>query len=138
MASIIRVRRSTGINPPGSLNFGELGLTVGVGTANNSGGRVFAGDNASNPQVVGGRYYTDLLSLDPGKVASQANPTSAENGFVAILDSDRKVDQWNVDNLTLDANTFSSTNTDGDIIINPNGTGQILSLIHISEPTRPY
>ena len=117
MASIIRVRRSTGINPPGSLNFGELGLTVGVGTANNSGGRVFAGDNANNPQVVGGRYFTDLLSIDPGKVASQANPTTAANGFVAILDSDRKVDQWNVDNLTLDANTFSSTNTDGDIII---------------------
>ena len=126
MASIIRVRRSTGINPPGSLNFGELGLTVGVGTANNSGGRVFAGDNANNPQVVGGRYFTDLLSIDPGKVASQANPTTAANGFVAILDSDRKVDQWNVDNLTLDANTFSSTNTDGDIIINPNGTGQIM------------
>ena len=126
MASIIRVRRSTGINPPGSLNFGELGLTVGVGTANNSGGRVFAGDNASNPQVVGGRYYTDLLSLDPGKVASQANPTTAANGFVAILDSDRKVDQWNVDNLTLDTNTLSSTNTDGDIIISPNGTGQVM------------
>ena len=126
MASIIRVRRSTGINPPGSLNFGELGLTVGVGTANNSGGRVFAGDNASNPQVVGGRYYTDLLSLDPGKVASQANPTTAANGFVAILDSDRKVDEWNVDNLTLDANTLSSTNTDGDIIFNPNGSGDIM------------
>ena len=126
MASIIRVRRSTGINPPGSLNFGELGLTVGVGTANNSGGRVFAGDNANNPQVVGGRYFTDLLSIDPGKVASQANPTTAANGFVAILDSDRKVAQWNVDNLTLDTNTLSSTNTDGDIIISPNGTGQVM------------
>jgi len=127
MASIIRVKRSTGINPPSSgLNFGELGLTVGVGTANNSGGRLFAGDNASNAQVVGGRYYTDLLSLDPGKVASQANPTTAANGFVAILDSDRKVDQWNVDNLTLDGNTFSSTNTDGDIIIDPNGSGDIM------------
>ena len=125
MASIIRVKRSTGITPPSSLNFGELGLTIGVGTANNSGGRLFAGDNASNAQVVGGRYYTDLLSIDPGKVASQANPTTAANGFVAILDSDRKVDQWNVDNLTLDANTFSSTNTDGDIIINPNGSGEV-------------
>ena len=126
MASIIRVKRSTGINPPSSLNFGELGLTIGVGTANNSGGRLFAGDNSSNPQVVGGRYYTDLLSIDPGKVASQANPTTAANGFVAILDSDRKVDQWNVDNLTLDGNTFSSTNTDGDVIINPNGSGDIM------------
>ena len=126
MASIIRVKRSTGITPPSSLNFGELGLTIGVGTANNSGGRLFAGDNASNAQVVGGRYYTDLLSIDPGKVASQANPTTAANGFVAILDSDRKVDQWNVDNLTLDGNTFSSTNTDGDVIINPNGSGEIM------------
>ena len=126
MASIIRVKRSTGITPPSSLNFGELGLTIGVGTANNSGGRLFAGDNASNAQVVGGRYFTDLLSIDPGKVASQANPTTAANGFVAILDSDRKVDQWNVDNLTLDGNTFSSTNTDGDIIIDPNGSGDIM------------
>ena len=126
MASIIRVKRSTGINQPSSLNFGELGLTVGVGTANNYGGRLFAGDNATNAQIVGGRYYTDLLSLDPGKVASQANPTTAANGFVAILDSDRKVDQWNVDNLTLDGNTFSSTNTDGDVIINPNGSGDIM------------
>ena len=126
MASIIRVKRSTGINQPSSLNFGELGLTVGVGTANNYGGRLFAGDNATNAQIVGGRYYTDLLSLDPGKVASQANPTTAANGFVAILDSDRKVDQWNVDNLTLDGNTFSSTNTDGDVIINPNGSGEIM------------
>ena len=66
MASIIRVKRSTGITPPSSLNFGELGLTIGVGTANNSGGRLFAGDNASNAQVVGGRYFTDLLSIDPG------------------------------------------------------------------------
>ena len=32
MASIIRVKRSTGITPPSSLNFGELGLTIGVGT----------------------------------------------------------------------------------------------------------
>ncbi len=126
MASIIRVKRSTGINQPSSLNFGELGLTVGVGTANNYGGRLFAGDNATNAQIVGGRYYTDLLSLDPGKVASQANPTTAANGFVAILDSDRKVDQWNVDNLTLDGNTFSSTDTDGDIIFNPNGSGDIV------------
>ena len=125
MASIIRVKRSTGITPPSSLNFGELGLTIGVGTANNSGGRLFAGDNASNAQVVGGRYFTDLLSIDPGKVASQANPTTAANGFVAILDSDRKVDQWNVDNLTLDGNTLSSTNANGDILLDPAGTGEI-------------
>ena len=32
MASIIRVKRSTGTTAPGSLQFGELGLTIGTGT----------------------------------------------------------------------------------------------------------
>ena len=126
MASIIRVKRSTGTGAPGSLNFGELGLTVGVGTHGNKGGRLFAGDNAQNAQVVGGRYYTDLLSIAPGLVAGQANPTTAANGFVAIVDQTGRVDQWNVDNLRLDTNTLSSTDTDGDIILDPNGSGEIV------------
>ena len=125
MASIIRVKRSTGTIAPSSLNFGELGLTIGVGTHGNKGGRLFAGDNSSNPQEVGGRYFTDLLSIAPGLVAGQVNPTTAANGFVAILDQSRKVDQWNVDNLRLDGNTFSSTDANGDIVLDPAGTGEI-------------
>ena len=125
MASIIRVKRSTGTSAPGTLNFGELGLTVGVGTHGNKGGRVFAGDNSSNPQEIGGRYYTDLLSIEPGKVAGQQNPSTFANGFVPILDGDRKVDLWNVDNLSMDGNTIASTDTDGNIILNPNGTGVV-------------
>ena len=85
MASIIRVKRSTGVAAPSTLNFGEVGLTIGVGTHGNSGGRLFAGDNASNPQVIGGRYFTDLLSIAPGLVAGQSNPTTAANGFVPIV-----------------------------------------------------
>ena len=126
MASIIRVKRSTGTIAPATLNYGELGLTIGVGTHGNSGGRLFVGDNSSNPLVVGGRYYTDLLSIAPGLVAGQSNPTTAANGFVAILDSNRKVNQWNVDNITIDLNTISSTNVDGDINLDPNGTGEIV------------
>ena len=125
MASIIRVKRSTGTAAPSSLNFGELGLTVGAGTHGNKGGRLFVGDSNDDVREVGGRYFTDLLSIAPGLVAGQVNPTTAANGFAVILDSNRKVDQWNVDNLTLDGNTFSSTNTDGDIVLNPNGAGEI-------------
>ncbi|BCU95492.1 MAG: hypothetical protein CM15mV9_1050 [uncultured marine virus] len=73
----------------------------------------------------GGRYFTDLLSIEPGKVAGQQNPSTFANGFVPILDGDRKVDLWNVDNLSMDGNTIASTNTDGNIILNPNGTGVI-------------
>ena len=126
MASIIRVKRSTGTIAPATLNYGELGLTIGVGTHGNSGGRLFVGDNSSNPLVVGGRYYTDLLSIGPGLVAGQSNPTTPSNGFVAILDSNRKVNQWNVDNITIDGNTISSTDVDGDINLDPNGTGEIV------------
>ena len=125
MASIIRVKRSTGVTAPSTLNYGELGLTVGVGTYGNKGDRLFVGDNSSNPQVIGGRYFTDLLGVQPGRVAGQSNPSQSSNGFVAILDQDRKVDQWNVDNLRLDGNTLSSTDTDGNITITPNGIGRI-------------
>ena len=126
MASIIRVKRSTGTTAPGSLQFGELGLTIGTGTQANKGERLFVGDNAGNVDVVGGRYFTDLMVHAPGTVTSVTNPTTAANGFVAILDQNRKVDEWNVDNLTLNGNTFSSTNTNGDINIDPNGSGEIV------------
>ena len=127
MASIIRVKRSTGTTAPSSLNFGEVGVTLsGSGTQANSGDRLFVGDNVGNPQVVGGRYFTDLLSIEPGKVAGQINPTTGANGFVPILDSARKVDQWNVDNLRLDGNIISSTDTDGNIIFNTDGSGEVV------------
>ena len=127
MASIIRVKRSTGTVAPSSLNFGEVGVTLsGSGTQGNKGDRLFVGDNSGNPQVVGGRYFTDLLNNTPGSVASGANASTASNGFVAILDQSRKVDQWNVDNLRLDANVLSSTNTDGDIFFTPNGSGEVV------------
>ena len=127
MASFIRIKRSTGTTAPSSLKFGELGVTLsGSGTQGNSGDRLFVGDNGENPQVVGGRYFTDLLSNGAGAVASGANASTASNGFVPILTADRKVDQWNVDNLRLDANVLSSTNTDGDIFFTPNGDGEVV------------
>ncbi len=105
MASIIRVKRSTGTTAPSSLQFGEVGVTLsGSGTVSNSGDRLFVGDNGGNPQVVGGRYFTDLLSIGPGLVAGQSNPATASNGFVPVLDQNQKVDQWNVDNLRLEPN----------------------------------
>ena len=126
MASIIRVKRSTGTTAPSTLNYGEVAYTVGVGTHGNSGSRLFIGDQSLNPLIIGGKYYADLLSIAPGLVAGQTNPTTPANGFVPVLDETRKVDQWNVDNLTLDGNTLSSTDTDGNIILDPNGTGEII------------
>ena len=116
-------KRSTGVAAPSSLNFGELGLTVGVGTVTNRGGRLFFGDNSGNPQLVGGKFYTDMMSIAPGLVQGQDNPATPDNGFIPVLDTRSpgnpggggnvnrlpRVDQWSVDNLTLDGNQYILT-----------------------------
>lgn len=116
MASIIRIRRSTGTTAPTSLSYGELAYTVGLALTSNSGGRLFIGDENEQVLTIGGRYYTDLF-LEPGKVAGQENRTTAPNGFIAWLDEDRKVDEWNVDGYlnVSGVSTFTGTvNVDGE------------------------
>ena len=126
MASFIRIKRSTGSSAPSGLQFGELALTIAAGTQGNRGERLFVGDDGGTSDIIGGKYYTDLMAHTAGSVAGVTNSANAANGFVAILDQDRKVDVWNVDNLTLDTNTLSSSNTDGDIIFNPDGSGDVM------------
>mgnify|MGYP006258121265 FL=1 len=126
MASFIRIKRSTGASAPSGLQFGELALTIAAGTQGNRGERLFVGDDGGTSDIIGGKYYTDLMAHTAGSVAGVTNSANAANGFVAILDQDRKVDLWNVDNLTLDTNTLSSSNTDGDIIFNPDGSGDVM------------
>ena len=126
MASIIRVKRSTGNTAPSNLQFGEVALTIGAGVAGNKGERLFVGDDSLNSDVVGGKYYTDLMAHTPGSIAGVANAANAANGFVAIVDQNRKVDEWNVDDLRLDGNTLSSQTTDADIIFNPDGSGDVM------------
>ena len=130
MASIIRVRRSTGTSAPATINFGELAVTVSQGTQGNLGGRLFVGDNTSpdpNPIIIGGRYYTDMMQNTPGTVSGGANANSGSlsNGFIPILERENsghpgggssgfgegsssvgnlpRVNQWSVNNLTISA-----------------------------------
>jgi hypothetical protein len=128
MASIIRIKRSSGTSLPGSLEWGELGYVTGIGSASGTNqyrDRVYIGDDGTNVISVGGRYYTSMMDHAPGTISGVTNTRNSDGGIVVILDSNRKVDQWNVDNLRLDGNTFSSQNTDGDIVLDPNGTGEI-------------
>ncbi len=126
MASFIRIKRSTGSSAPSGLQFGELALTIAAGTQGNRGERLFVGDDGGTSEIIGGKYYTDLMAHTAGSVAGVSNSANAANGFVAILDQNRKVDQWNVDDLRLDGNTLSSSTTDADIIFNPDGSGDVM------------
>ena len=128
MASIIRIKRSSGTNKPTTLNWGELAYVTGIGSyggLNQYKDRIYVGDDGNNVNPVGGYYYASMMEHQPGTVAGVSNTRNTDGGIVAILDSNRKVDQWNVDNLRLDLNTLSSTNTDGDIVLDPNGTGEV-------------
>ena len=88
--------------------------------------RIFLGDDGTNVNPVAGHYYTSMMEHTPGALNGVTNSRNSDGGVVAILDNNRKIDVWNVDNLTLDSNTLSSTDTDGDIIFNPNGSGEVM------------
>ena len=129
MASIIRIKRSSGTAKPASLNWGEMAYVTGVGQfggVNQYKDRVFLGDDGTNVNPIAGHYYTSMMEHSPGALAGVTNSRNSDGGIIAILDNNRKIDLWNVDNLTLDANTLSSSNTDGDVIFNPNGAGEVM------------
>lgn len=139
MASIIRIKRSSGTNKPATLQWGELGYVTGIGSfggTNQYKDRVFLGDDGTNAHPIGGHYYTSMMEHAPGTIpAASHNTRNQDRGVVAIMApatnsglggaESLKVDQWNVDNLRIDLNTISSTDTDGDIILDPNGTGEV-------------
>ena len=87
--------------------------------------RDYSATNSSN---------TDIQSIDISEGCSPAGINNAirevmvdlknvSTGAVAL--ETPSADQLNVDNLRLDGNTISSTDTNGDITIDPDGTGQI-------------
>jgi len=129
MASIIRIKRSSGTAKPASLNWGEMAYVTGIGSfggVNQYKDRVFLGDDGSNVNPVAGHFYTSMMEHSPGNLTGVTNARNSDAGIVAILDSNRKIDEWSVDDLKLNGNVFSSETTDSDIIINPNGSGDIM------------
>ena len=118
MASNILIKRSTGSTAPGSITFGELAITTGAnGTQANAGDRLFVGDNNGAAQIVGGRYFMDMLD----HVTATLTASSA-----VLVDSNSKIDQWNVDDITLNANIITTSTTDADLIFRANGTGKLV------------
>jgi hypothetical protein len=138
MASIIKIKRSTGTALPTSLSWGELAYITGIGSYSGSVGyrdRIYIADDGLNVIPVGGYYYTSMMEHAPGAIAGVTNSRNFDNGVVAVLapatntsdsTTSLKVDQWNVDNLRLDSNTLSSTNINGNIILDPAGIGSVI------------
>jgi hypothetical protein len=136
MAAIIRIKRSTGTAAPGSLKTGELAYSAGSGTSANFGDRLFFGKgddglgNATSIVVIGGEYFANLADHTPGTLTASS---------AIITDASNKIDVLNVDNITINGNTISSTDTNGNIVLDPNGSGLIdasnTRIINVTDPT---
>jgi hypothetical protein len=121
MATIIKIKKSTGVAAPAALGTGELGYTYGTGTAVNLGDRLFVGTGtetdgvAANIDVIGGKYFADKLDHATGTLTASS---------AILVDANSKIDQLLVDNLKLDGNTITSEDPNGNISITPDGTGK--------------
>lgn len=122
MASIIRIKRSATNGNPSTLGAGELAYSALTGTSSNGGDRLYIGigsetaGDAANHFVIGGKYFTDMLDQTPGTLTASS---------AIVVDASSKIDNLKVDNLDLNGNTISSTDTNGNIVLDPNGTGYV-------------
>ena len=126
MASIIKIKRSGSAGAPSTLKLGEMAYSYLTYNGSNGGDRLYIGaggvdgsGNANDIVTIGGKYFTDLL----GGASSIAGTLTASKAVV--VDANSKIDNFKVDNLDLDGNTLSTTNTDGDLVLDPNGNGDI-------------
>lgn len=85
----IKIKRTTSSITPPVLQYGELGVSVGVGTAGNTGGRFWIGNNSGSTVQVGGEYYVSILDHSPGVLESNSG---------VIVNENKYIDYWNVIN----------------------------------------
>lgn len=122
MASILRIKRSGTSGDPSTLGQGELAYSSLADNGSNGGDRLYIGTgtevagNAVNHEVIGGKYFTSKLDHALGTLT----PNSA-----ILVDANSKIDVINVDNVTINGNTISTTDTNGNLILSPNGNGQV-------------
>ncbi len=131
--AIIRIKRSSTVGNPGTLAQGELAyssldgaggnrLYIGTGTETNG--------DAANHEIIGGVYFTNMLDHTAGTLTASS---------AIIVDANSKIDNLKVDNLDLDGNTISTTDTNGNLILSPNGTGSVnvstSKIINVTDPT---
>ena len=120
--STIKLKRSASTGSPANLGQGEVAYSYLSGTQNNGGDRLYIGTgtetsgNAANLDVVGGKYFTDMMDHVTGTLTASS---------ALLVDSNKKINELFVDNLKIYGNTITSEDTNGNITLDPNGTGKV-------------
>ena len=123
--SIIKIKRSPNVGSPTTLAQGEMAYSYAAGGYNLLGDRLFIGTgaessgNAALHSAVGGLYYTRLIDASsPGLLTTNANS-------IPVLSSTGTIDKWYAGNTYIYDNVITTTATNGNLSLNPNGTGMV-------------
>ena len=122
MATIIKIKTSSAVGKPATAKIGELSYSYATGAYNTNGDKLFIGvgpidgnGDASTQEIIGGKYFTDLLDHQPGVL-------TASSGLIA--DANKAIDEIIIGN---------STTTGGGIKFNE-GTNNGTDAITIKAP----
>ena len=122
MSTIIQIKRNSGTTAPGTsdLVVGEMAYAYDASNDGASAKLYIEAVNSSSAadiHVIGGKYFTDLLDHTAGTLTASS---------ALIVDSNSKIDVLNVDNTTINGNDISSTDSNGNLTLTPNGTGMVV------------
>ena len=123
MATIIKIKTSSGLGTPATAKIGELSYSYAVGAYNTLGDKLFIGvgpvdgnGDASSQVVIGGKYFTAALDHQPGVLTASS---------AIIVDANKAVDEIIIGNSTtvgggIKLNEGTNNGTDNIIIKAPN------------------
>ena len=119
MSTIIQIKRNSGTTAPGTsdLVIGEMAYAYDASNDGASAKLYIEAVNSSSAadiHVIGGKYFTDLLDHTKGTLTADS---------ALLVDASSKIDVINVDNVTINGNDISTTNSNGNLTLTPNGTG---------------
>ena len=104
-------------------------VTITATTTAASGAVTVGGNLTVSGAISSSDASTTRTNLGLGTISTQAaNSVDIDGGAIdgVTLGTNSAVTDLRVDNLKLDANTISSTDTNGNITIDPNGTGNVV------------
>ena len=122
MSTIIQIKRNSGTTAPATsdLVIGEMAYAYDASNDGVSGKLYIEAVNSSNAALIhtiGGKYFTDLLDHTKGTVTANS---------ALLVDANKKLNELLVDNITIDGSDISSSNSNGNITLTPNGTGSVV------------
>ena len=115
--TVIITKYSTGTGSPAT-----NALAVGEQAYSFNSDRMFIGETSGSDvvaRVVGGQLFTDMMDHTAGTLTASS---------AVIVDANSKINNFNIGNLTVTGatNTITSTDSNGNIVLTPNGSGYVV------------